>query len=565
VTNSRAQKSWIIGPIAAIGALCLLFVGAVGIAQQASPPNVEPEPTGAPTTLRRLTESQYRNSIADIFGEDVKITGRFERGVRQDRLLAVGTSQAGLSPFSFEQYDQMARGISSQAVDEKHRHLLPCQPKSELARDDACVRRIVQHFGLRLFRRPLTPAETRRFTGAARESQQKLGGFYDGVRLALGGMLTAPDFLFRIEHVKHERGGKLTLDGYSKATRLSYFLTDSTPDDILLRAAAKGELDTISGLKKQSERLVGSPNFERGVRAFFWDMLAFDTFPDLAKDPVIYPAFSAHLAADAQEQTMRTIVDQLISRNGDYRELFTTQRTHLTRALGIVYQLPVRSRTGWEVTNYPAESGRSGILTDVSFLALHSHPGRSSPTIRGKSIREIFLCQTVPPPPADVDFSVVQDSTNTTMPTARMRLSAHATQKACNSCHRLMDPLGLPLENFDGLGTYRTRENGAVIDASGTLDRAQFDSAAGLGQALHDSPLTTRCLVSNIYRYAAGRNTVAGERSWMDYLNRQFQKSGYRIPQLMQDIAASRTFYAVSATPSGAEDPMSKQSQKGGA
>jgi len=561
----RTYKHWTIAPIAVIGALCLLFVAAAGIAQQAAAPASEPDPIGAPTTMRRLTESQYRNSIADIFGADIKITGRFERGLRQDRLLAVAASQAGLSPFSFEQYDQMARGIANQVVDEKRRDQLPCRAKTEKARDDSCVRRIVEHFGLKLFRRPLTRTEVQHYASVARESQQRLGGFYDGVRLALGAMLTAPDFLFRLEHVERTRSGKAALDAYSKAVRLSYFLTDSTPDDILLRAAEKGDLGTEAGMRKQARRLIASPAFEQGVRAFFWDMMAFDTFPDLAKDPVIYPAFNTSVADDAQEQTMRTIIDHLVARNGDYRELFTTRRTYLTRALGIVYQLPVRTRSGWEPALYPPESGRSGILTDVSFLALHSHPGRSSPTIRGKSIREIFLCQAVPPPPADVDFSVVQDSSNTAMPTARMRLSAHATQKACVSCHRLMDPLGLPLENFDGLGTYRARENGAVIDASGTLDRTQFNSAAGLGQALHDNPLTARCLVSNVYRYAVGRNTIAGERAWMDYLNRQFEAQGYRIPQLMQDIATSRTFYAVSSTANGGSEPETKKKGKGGA
>jgi hypothetical protein len=290
---------------------------------------------------------------------------------------------------------------------------------------------------------------------------------------------------------------------------------------------------------------MASPGFERGMRAFFWDMLGFDAFADLSKDPVIYPAFNSQVAQDAQEQTLRTIIDLLVTQRGDYRDVFTTRRTFLTRSLGMVYRLPVATRNGFEVGEYPVGSDRAGILTDVSFLALHSHPGRSSATIRGKSIREVFLCQTIPPPPPNVDFTVVQDATNRSMPTARIRLEAHRTQPACASCHRLMDPLGLALENFDGLGTYRATENGARIDASGGLDGHDFSSPAGLGQALHDSPLATRCLVANMYRYAVGRNAVAAERPWINYLNQSFATTGYRVPQLMRAIATSRTFYAI--------------------
>ena len=148
--------------------------------------------------------------------------------------------------------------------------------------------------------------------------------------------------------------------------------------------------------------------------------------------------------------------------------------TYLTRALGAVYRLPVATRNGWESAQYPAGSGREGILTNVSFLAFYSHPGRSSSTLRGKAIRQVFLCQAVPDPPNNVDFSVVQDSSNTAMPTARIRLEAHRTSPACAGCHRLMDPLGLTLENFDGVGAFRAQENGAVIDASGTFDGKEY-------------------------------------------------------------------------------------------
>ncbi|NHO68575.1 DUF1585 domain-containing protein, partial [Aestuariicella hydrocarbonica] len=129
--------------------------------------------------------------------------------------------------------------------------------------------------------------------------------------------------------------------------------------------------------------------------------------------------------------------------------------------------------------------------------------------------------------------------------TARERLQAHRTEPSCAGCHKIMDPLGLTLENFDGLGTYRTAENNAVIDASGSLDGIDFNDAQGLGQALHDHPETPRCLVEKMYRYAVGRDTVWDERYYMDYLIARFQADGYRVPELMRTIALSKNFFAI--------------------
>jgi Protein of unknown function (DUF1592)/Protein of unknown function (DUF1588)/Protein of unknown function (DUF1595)/Protein of unknown function (DUF1585)/Protein of unknown function (DUF1587) len=539
-----------VGRLAACVAICMPMLGSVALAQESQPS--EPQAVGGPPEVRRLTESQYRATVADIFGSDMPIVGRFEHGLRAEGLLAVGTSQAGISSFSFEQYDASARGVAAEVVSEKRREqLVPCRPRSENSFDAACAKQFVEHYGPILFRRPLTGEELKRYVKTAQVAQQRLGNFYQGLQFALAGMMVSPDFLVRIEQVvpdpKHP--GQFRLDPYAKATRLSYFLTNSTPDAELLRAAGAGELDTDAGLARQADRLIASPHFERAVRAFFEDMLEFDTFNELAKDPVIYPAFNSTVALDAQEQTLRTIVANLVTQPGDYRDLFTTRDTYLTRALGAVYKLPVATRNGWEKAQYPAGSGREGILTNISFLAFYSHPGRSSSTLRGKAIRQVFLCQAIPDPPNNVDFSVVQDSSNTKMPTARIRLEAHRTSPACAGCHRLMDPLGLTMENFDGVGAFRAQENGAVIDASGTFDGHEYQGAQGLGQAIHDSAQAPRCLVDKMYRSAVGRKATPDEHAYVDYLNQTFQADGYRVPDLMRAIAVSRSFYAIT-TPS---------------
>jgi Protein of unknown function (DUF1588)/Protein of unknown function (DUF1585) len=204
------------------------------------------------------------------------------------------------------------------------------------------------------------------------------------------------------------------------------------------------------------------------------------------------------------------------------------------------------TRDGWEAHDFPADDARAGLLTEISFLALHSHPGRSSATLRGKAIRELLLCQQVPMPPANVNFSIVQDTGNPKYKTARDRLTAHRTDAVCAGCHKIMDPIGLALENFDGAGQYRTAENGAPIDASGELDGTQFKDAAGLGQAMHDDPAAVSCLVGDVYRYAAGRDVQQSEMAFTVWLKDRFAADGYQLPVLLRRIALSDAFYRVS-------------------
>jgi hypothetical protein len=527
---------------AILGPLLLLLGASSGCSQAGR----EPQAVGGPPLVRRLTESQYRATIADVFGPDVPIAARFERGLREAGLIAIGTSEAGVSPYSIEQYDAAAHSVAAAAVKNANA-FVPCKPQ-EATFDESCAKRFVEAYGLLLFRRPLTQEEVSRFVNAAHAGQERLGDFYNGLQFALAGMLVSPEFLLRIERAQPTPGhaGKNELNAWSKATRLSYFLINSTPDRELLRAASAGELDTARGLRQQVDRLIEAPHFERAVRAFFEDMLQFNQFDDLAKDSLVYPAFNSNAAADAKEQTLRTITNLLLEQHGDYRDLFTTRQTFLTRALGIIYRLPVPTRTGWEKAELPVSSHRSGIESQIAFLALYAHPGRSSPTLRGKGIREVFLCQEVPDPPPKVTFAGFQDTANGRMPTARDRLVAHRNQPACAGCHRIMDPLGLTLENFDGIGSYRTHENGAPIDVSGSLDGAEFHTPEGLGQALHDHPETPRCLVEKMYRFAVGRDTTMEERPYMDYLTKSFATNGYRVPDLMRTIALSHNFFAVS-------------------
>lgn len=294
--------------------------------------------------------------------------------------------------------------------------------------------------------------------------------------------------------------------------------------------------------------MIDSPRLEAGLRAFFADMFQFDLFDSLAKDAKIFPKWTFKVAADAKEQTLRTIVDHLLGQHGDYRDLFTTRATFLTPLLGSVYRVPVaQSASLWQRYEFAEHDPRAGIQSHASFVALHSHEGLSSPTLRGKALRELLLCEPVPAPPGNVNFAVAQDTHNPNFKTMRDRLTAHRTDPTCAGCHKLMDPIGLALENFDSDAGYRTAENGQTLDTSGELDGVRFADAAGLGRAIHDNPASGACLVRRLYAYATGRAPARRDMPWIRSLERNFAADGYRVPALLLRIATSENLYRVTA------------------
>jgi hypothetical protein len=517
--------------------------------------------------LRRITQAQYRQIIADVFGKTMKLGGRFEPDQREAGLIAIGAGEVAVTASGFERYDEMARSIAAQVVDVHRRaEMIPCTPRAPQEPDDACAGRFLGAVGYLLYRRPLTQRELADEVKIASDVSTQLHDFYAGLGAALTGMLDSVQFLFRQEVALDDPAnpGHLKLDAYSKATRLSFLLWNSAPDRLLLEAVQHGDLDTERGVSAQVDRMLASPRLEMGVRAFFWDMLGFGAFEGLAKDPVLFPKFSVRAAADAQEQTLRTIIDLLLRQHGDYRDLFTTRSTFLTPLLAAIYKIPLTTPDdlvdAWVPFDFPQDAVQAGIITESSFVALHSLPGRSSPTVRGKAIREVLLCQKVPDPPGNVNFALVQDTGNPAFRTARQRLTAHRSAPTCAGCHKIMDPIGLGLENFDTTGAFRALENGAQIDASGEIDGIKFNDASGLGRAIHDNPATTNCMINQLYSYAIGRPPTKEEASWMHGdLAKAFASGGYSIEPLLRAIATSERFYEVAAPKNRADIPLASR------
>lgn len=515
-----------------VAAFAATATGGSGLASDA------PAPQGA---VRRLTEAQYRRSIADVFGPKIRIAGRFEPDLRMDGLTAVGAGAVSMTPGALERYDEFARAIADQVTSAGQRdRLVGCAPGPGDPAGAACAAAFVERTGEALFRRPLTPVELRSYLTAAAMGQTVLGDFHAGLSAALAGMLSSPGFLFRIDS---PRPGTATVDGYSRATRLSYLLWNTAPDAGLRAAARDGALDTPAGMARAADRMIASPRFAEGVRAFFTDMLQLEDLDNLPKDVLLFPAFSPTVAAALKEQTLRTIEDALITRRGDYRDLFTTRRLAMTRALGPIYAVPVAAN-GWTMHEFPEGDPRTGLLTQASLLALHAHPGRTSPTLRGKAIREALLCEKIPSPPANVNFAVVQDVNNATLRTTRARLSAHLDDEECASCHKATDGIGLGLEQFDGAGQFRRTEHDAPIDASGTFDKRDYADARSLGELFRTSPKIPACLVGTAWRYAAGRPLAAGDAAVVARLEAGFAASGYRIDALLRAIALDDALYA---------------------
>lgn len=508
----------------------------------------ESEPTVAGTLpgARLIDAEQYANAVHDVFGEDIRVEASFAPPPRRQGLLSLGSAEMVVTPGLLEQFDRAARGVAAQVVAEQRRGtLIPCTPGVASQPDDACAAKFFTQVGRFLFRRSLSASELQLHVRAAHEATKVYGDFYAGLAPSLTGMMVSPKFLYFTETVEPDpdHPGLERLDGGSKATRLSLFLWNSLPDDALLRAAEAGELHEQAGFERQLERLLAVPDrLERGVRAFFADLLLLDKFDGLAKDAVIYPVFTPLVANSAREQILRQLIDHLLVRGGDYRELFTTPYSFADGNIAPLQRVPVQG-TGWMPVTLEGPQ-HAGLLTAPGFLAAHSHPGRSSPTLRGKAIREALLCQRVPDPPPNVDFNLFEGSLET-MKTARERLAAHSTDPVCAGCHKITDPIGLALEKFDGAGVFRATEKGAPIDASGDLDGTAFSDAAGLGQALRVNRALVPCLASRLYGHGVGHETAAGDRPWLAWLIKRFANEGYRYPDLLRLIALSRAFYAV--------------------
>ena len=494
------------------------------------------------TVLRRLSTTQYRNTLIDWFGTQLELPGTLEPDVRVERLYAVGAGVGGLSGLGAERYFQGAKTVAGQLVSLKalRAQVSDCDGT---VNSDQCIDQIIQTWGLRLWRRPLTTTEAQRLGEIAAAATAALGGFDEGVRYVFMALLTSPHFVYVSGHGGEQVENGRLYTGYEMASRLALFLWGSGPDAWLLDKAASGDLLNDTTLKEVVVAMMSDPRIKRGVRAFVDDWLALDELEQLSKDPGTYPHFNREFGEEAREETHLLFEHLVFTENADIREFLTTRTTFVNRRLASAYAVPASTPDGFGMIELPLDGMRAGFLGHASFLSLHATPNRSSPTLRGVFVREHLLCQTMPEPPANVDTSIPESSES--KPTMRERLEEHLENAECAACHALTDYVGLGLERFDGLGGYRTTENGALIDPTGILDGVPFENARELGQVLSDHPEFIPCLVDTLWSYANGRVRTKEDGEQVEALEARFRAANYALLTLLEDMVLSQGFRRV--------------------
>jgi hypothetical protein len=502
------------------------------------PESLGPEPVAAPASpvLRRLTQAQYTNAIVALFGDGIFVPTSLEPDVEQSGLVALGAGTSAISPRGVEQYESAAFDVAEQVLAD--RATVTCDPVDTV--DDDCAAEFLAPVARIAWRRPLSDEELESLVGLSALAAAALGDFHDGLVYGLAAVLQSPWFLYRVELGVDGRLTDLEL-----ATRLAFFLWDDLPDETLLAAAEAGELATQDQVADQVDRMLADPRARAGLRNLFTEMLQLSKLDDLNKDTTVFPHMSPEVGASAREQTLLGIEDLVFEMDADFRTFLTTRRTYLDRTLAAIYNVRAPEREGFGVTEFSADGPRRGYLGQVSFLAPQAHPVSSSATKRGVFVREILLCQPMSAPPADVDTSIPEPDQDS--PTLRERIAVHLEEPGCASCHELTDYIGLGLEQFDGLGLYRTTENGAEIDPSGVLDGQAFDDAWGLGAAVRDHSAFAPCLVETLWRYGGGQMVLGGEREAMNWLVQAFELSGYSYQTLLRTYATSQAFRTVGA------------------
>jgi len=499
----------------------------------------------SPGAYRRLTASAFRNSLRDLLQGPVTIGNIEPDSWSVAGLASVSAATVSVSAAGVEQYQTAIDAATSQAFADATRRskLLGCTPKSTT--DTACFQSFVTRFGRLAWRQPLTSAQVTRYTDLIANVAATLGDVNEGMRAGMQGLLLSPNFLYRLERGAPPAAAGNGFWQYTSgevAARLSYFLTNSTPDATLLDLADSKGLDTKEAILAQADRLLGTAAGRESVGNFASELYQLQIIASRAKDPKFTeytPALQTAMTQEIPAMFQAIVFD----RNASALELLTTRNTFATKELAGLYGLPTTglSSTSVSAVALPADGLRAGLLTTAGFLSLYANQEEGSPTQRGKFIRETILCQTIPLPPPDVS-TVLPDPPAGVIYTKRQRLSMHESQPSCAGCHRLMDPLGLPLENFDAIGKYRSTDQGQPIDASGDLDGSKFNGPVELGQVLAARPEVADCLVRNMYRYGTGHVDAASERPVLDALKSTFRTGGYHVRDLMRDIVASDGF-----------------------
>jgi len=496
-------------------------------------------PLAGTLTMRRLTRTEYDHSVRDLLGDTSRPAQGFPADDAVGHLLNNITSP--VTALLVEKYRDAAEAGSARALAMLPSLLSPCDPA--VSGETVCARQLIESFGGRAFRRPLEATELDALMRVYDGVYADIGlaaDFATRVRVVLGAMLQAPSFLYRAERGAPlgDAPGIVKLDDYEVATRLSYALWASTPDEALLAAAERQELGSVEGIDRQVQRMLLDAKFVGAVDSFHSQWLGLDELSALVKDQAVYPEFQSSLRT-AMHDEIRSFLEEVVVR-GDARveTLLTSRIAFVTPELAALYGVQPPAGTMAKV-ELPAGE-RAGLLTRSGFLAMHADPNQSSPIKRGVAVRERLLCQGLPPPVADIPEPEPPKPGATT----RERFASHTSVEGCAACHLLIDPIGFGFESYDGVGRFRASEAGRPIDSSGELTSAAgvegpFVGAVELSERLARSDGVRACIADFWFRFAAGARSDACTQA---RINAEFAATDYDIRKLLAAIARSDAF-----------------------
>lgn len=508
--------------------------GGSGTITEVIPPFAPSEPA-----LPRLTTAQYANVIRDLFGPTIQVP-ELEPDQRLYSFSIIGASTNTLSEHGVDLYSQAAFGIAKAVfADETLRQsLVGCQPATPL--DDACLSQHIDKLGLRAWRRPVQPAELTRYKALA--TSIGLGEPWLALQYVTAAILQSPHFLYRVElgEPDAEKPGWRRYLGFEMASRLSFLLRNSFPDSELFAAAERGELTSKAGVVAQATRLLNdAAPTEAMMSALYSEYLDLPLLDEVAFPAAMDPNHT--LGASMRSEVLDIVNRIALRESGDMRSLFTTQTVATNADLAGLYGLAPTTATVLSPALLAADAPRAGILTTGALLTLNNRPNRTSPTIRGFFIRQRLLCGTVPPPPPGIPPIVEAEAGPPR--TIREKLEQHRSNPSCAACHKLMDPLGLGMEDFDQFGRFRSvYETGQAVDSGGDLDGIPFSGAKQLGAQLAQDPRVMACLVQQLYRYGSARLETDSEAATLKGIGDAFAAGGYQLRPLLLELVGSEGF-----------------------
>lgn len=516
------------------------------------PPPVQGQPSSevcptaqVPTTaLRRLTRFEYANSVKLLLNVDTtavndlpadEVTEGFDNNAA---LLSVSSLHA-------EKYTLVSEALAKLAV--ANASLVACDTSKKT--EDACALDFAKSFGRRAFRRPTT-ADDETMLLAAYKAGKDGGTHAEGIEVMIRAALQSPDFLYRLELTAptNNTAKLIPLSQFELATRLSFMIWGSGPDDGLLDAASRGELGSKDQVAARAKAMLADPKARAAISNFYNQWAGTSRLAITTKNTTLFPNYSN----DVKDSIMRELPSfiEYVFWNADHKfsTLLTSQVGFVTPALAKIYGVPAPTGTTPQMVTFPSNQGRSGLLTQAGVMSVQAHPDQTSPVLRGKFIRTKLLCQPPPPPPPDVEIKLPDASPGTT---ARDRFGAHLMAgSTCNGCHTLMDPIGYAFENFDALGEFRTTEANQPIDASGEVlaspDPAlggKFTGVRALADKLVQSDLVRDCVATQWFRFAAGRMEAEGDACSLSTLQERFASSGGDLAELVIGLTQTDSFW----------------------